>query len=61
MADPPKLPRRIYGNSLPPEAYRAIGVAKVQYPPDSRWADDEAAVRMLLNGLRRWNAGGQRR
>jgi hypothetical protein len=52
----PELPRRVYGTHLPAYAYderhrRYIGRAKV---PDSRWSSDEPAVRILLNGLRRW-------
>ena len=47
----PDLPRRKFGSHLPAAAYRAVGIAKV---PDSRWSSDEASVRILLNGLQKW-------
>lgn len=49
----PELPRRTSGFHLPAAAYRAVGIANV---PDSRWSSDDASVRILLNGLRRWEA-----
>ena len=51
----PELHQRIVGINVPPEACtsRAIGGAPV---PDYRFRTDTASVRMLLNGLRRWEA-----
>ncbi|MDT4994744.1 MAG: hypothetical protein QOC94_3258 [Actinoplanes sp.] len=50
-AERQELPRRVAGSHLPAAAYRAVGIAKV---PDSRWSCSEPALRILLNGLRRW-------
>jgi hypothetical protein len=48
----PVLPKREYGTHLPPAEYRKfVGRAKV---PDSRWASDDASVRIILNGLKTW-------
>lgn len=49
----PELDQRIPGTHLPSEAYRTlVGRARV---PDSRWSDDDPSVRILMNGLRRWD------
>jgi hypothetical protein len=53
LAKPEDLPKRVYGTHLPPAAYREVtGRAKV---PHGVYRTDEPAVRLLLNGLRRWS------
>jgi hypothetical protein len=50
------LPRRMIGANLPQDAYltaTAAGPSR-SHPPDDRWSDDDKAIRLLLNGLRRW-------
>ena len=55
---PPELDQRIPGTHLPPVAYRkAVGRAKV---PRGAYRTDEPAVRLLLNGLRRWDPNDRR-
>ncbi len=49
-----ELPQRVSGTHLPAAAYRVIGTAKVPNVSDDRWRTDEQAMRVLLNGLRRW-------
>jgi hypothetical protein len=49
----PELPKRTAGTHLPNAAYRkAIGRATV---PHGVYRTDEPALRLLLNGLRRWD------
>jgi hypothetical protein len=49
----PELPKRTPGNHLPNAAYRkAVGRAKV---PHGVYRTDDPALRLLLNGLRRWD------
>ena len=61
MAEPPErepLPRRVYGTHLPGDAYRKfIGRARV---PSNRWSDADPSIRILLNGLKRWEPDERR-
>lgn len=51
-----ELPKRVHGRNLPPAAYRAVGIARVpiQNVTDEVWRLDEQTMRVVLNGLRRW-------
>lgn len=53
----PPLPRRMIGANLPAEAHHhatTAGRARIPDPADVHWSHDERAIRLLLNGLRRW-------
>jgi hypothetical protein len=49
----PRLPRRVVGVNLPSEAYTTRYVGRAQVP-DHHYRTDVASVRILLNGLRKW-------
>jgi hypothetical protein len=49
-----QLPKRDAGTHLPPEAYRAVGVAKVPNVDPDRWYVDERTLMVIVNALRRW-------
>lgn len=49
-----ELPKRNAGTHLPPEAYRAVGVAKAPNIDPDRWYVDERTLMVIINGLRRW-------
>lgn len=62
-----ELPRRVSGTHLPAEAYRgewarraARGPRSASVPPEERWATGEPALRLLLNGLHRWDPDADR-
>lgn len=57
-----QLDRRTPGASLPPQAYRAVGVARAAYAePATRWSSDDATLERLARALgvdctRQWQA-----
>jgi len=56
------LDRRRPGTSLPPQAYRVVGVAKVSYAHlASRWSSDDVTLERLVKALSGHDSTGKQR
>lgn len=49
-----KLPKRHAGTHLPPQAYRAVGIAKVPNVDIGQYVIDERTLMVIVNALRHW-------